>query len=1127
MKATLIYGYEGSGKSGFVYEMCKKARYPGAKSVFIVPDQYTHQTELDIIAAFGSCGLTDTEVFSFKRLSHRLKLLYGGASVIMLTNESKHMLVNAIINRSRDDNDNALLKNSAVTDITGDMAQLISRLKQYGVSPEMLENCNIDPVRYSHTKSKLNEVAKVYREYINLSQSTESAFFDTEDDMELLCKNIAENNAFADTDVYIDGFDDLARPELKVLQELIKHAKSVTITLPCEQDVKLNRGLLFYRQKKMIHDVERAVYECGVVPQRISISDNVAHGTDDITVVPARHRPSKEIDFIEANIFSAHVYDGEVNNVVLYKEQSVRDEVEHTADRILSLVRDKDYRFNDIAIVCGDAEKYSRYFAKAFADRDIPYFMDVKRSIRSNAIIAFVIGLLDVEYKNRSTDSILSFLRSGLIVSGYDSDEDMPFKFEDITYLEKYCSAYYIKNRDWDSPFKYGASFYDLDRLNTVRESVMRYITPFEDAMRSAETAREYSAALEAYLSEMQINDIVDKRITYLIENGKNDIASEYSAVWNTLSEMLNQITVFMNDAMMSHEEFEEIFKKAFENATVNIIPVCIDQVTVLERSRTMAKHVRALFIVGAECIGVSEESGIFNMSELDMLKQNDIDIGTDKNNGIGDIQYYIYKTLSKPTDLLLVSSTMSSDADDNDPKSSLLTDSLKGLFGKGIREISSRRMPYTLSMADNRASAENAMLFRRTTLEHKYINCKQVIWLDETLRQNGSDRYSILADVVEKSVNSSFNSVDANIDSNIMLKSKNGVYSVDSSRLERYANCPYAYFSRYCLNIRSDGRAKVSPIDIGNIVHDMLEGFSKEVLSRDESTEAMVKVYVDENFDRIASEYQNGKISVTNENLYILRRVKNVLLQLMTIMLKRKAHGDTRVYANELTFDDNKVQYGGIPSVACEDKQGTPFNITGKIDNVEYAELDGKRYWIINDYKTGYKPKNREISHSKSLQLPIYMLAMLEQDSLSEPGAMFYVNVNDDILKMDSKGDIDDIVERRCGKTGIVADIEELMCAIDSEGINTKTNKPDLIYSKMIFNKDSLAKTDIASMRCMIGNARNRAGDIFCDIKNGIIDKKPLSTAACDKCEYRRLCGYVRDYSSDDDNNETDGGDE
>lgn len=1123
MKVTLIYGYAGSGKSRFVYNMCKNS---GVKSVFIVPDQYTHQTELDIISALGTCGITDTEVFSFKRLSHRLKLLYGGASVIMMSNEGKTMLVNAIINKIRDESDSALLKNAYFTDITSDMVNLISRLKQYDVLPEELENCNIDAERYAHTKSKLNEVAKVYREYLTVSQNIEgTAFTDTEDDMELLCKNIAQSHVFADTDVYIDGFDDFTRPELKVLQTLIMNAKSVTLTLPCEINVKLNRGLLFYRQKKMISEVEHILNLCNIVPQKINISDKTVN-SDSVITVPAKHRNSEELDFAEANIFSTASYEKSVDNIKIYTEQYVKDEIEHTADKIFSLVRDKGYRFNDIALVCGDVEHYSRYIAKSFSDRNIPYFMDVKRNIRSNAIIGFVCGLLDVVCKNRNTDSILSFLKSGLLVSGYSGEEFLPFEFNDIAYLEKYCTAYYISSKDWSKSFEYGTKYYDIDRLNAIRERVMSFIVPFEDAMKTAKTACEISAVIENYLSQMNISDIVNTKITYLIETGRNDIASEYSSVWNTLSEMLNQINVFMNDAKMSYDEFADMLKKSFENTAVNVIPVCLDQVMVLEKSRTMSKHIKALFVVGAENITVADESGIFNMSELELLKNNNIDIGADKNNSVGDIQYYIYKTLSKPTDLLFISSVNRSDKDDDASKSSLLTDSVKNLFGKNICEIKNKRLPYLLSEIDNVASAENALLFRRTTLESKYMQNDVIDNLDIWLQNNGSKRYVSLSQIVKKSVDSKINGTEDNIDSNILLKNSNDVYSVDISRLEKYANCPYAYFAKYGLNIRPEGRGKVSSLDIGNIVHDMLDGFVRDVLSKQNSDENAVMDYVDNNFERLVSEYQRGRISVNDENRYILKRVKNILINIMTVMLNRKSHTSTQIYATELKFDNNSIRYGGIPSLMCEAKDGTPFNITGKIDSIEYAVVDNKKYWIINDYKTGVKPTPAMINNAKSLQLPIYMSAMLEHGSdETEPGAMFYINVNDDIVtQKGEETDISDIVEKRCGKTGIVADIKELMGAIDSEGVNAK-NEYDLDFSNVIYDKQLLSKKDIKDMYTVVENAKKKACEIFSDIKNGKIDKKPLRMSDCERCEYRRLCGYEAKYGNDDTENGEKGG--
>lgn len=1123
MKATLIYGYEGSGKSRFVYDMCKNA---GAKSVFIVPDQYTHQTELDIISALGSCGITDTEVLSFKRLSHRLKLLYGGASVIMMSNEGKTMLLNAIVNRLRNDNDNALLKNAAFTDIIPDMVNLISKLKQYDISPEALENCNIDSERYSHTKAKLSEVAKVYREYLEVSKQVAGmAFTDTEDDMELLRENIEKNHAFADTDVYIDGFDDFVRPELNVIKALIMHAKSVTITLPCENDVTLNRGLLFYRQKKMISAIEHIVESCNIEPQKIVITDKQV--SSDVIAVPAAHCKSEALDFLEANLFSVgKKYENSVNDIVIYQEQSAKDEVEHIADRILHIVRDNGYRFSDMAVVCTDAQLYSRYIAKSFEDRDIPYFMDVKRNIRNNAVICFVVGLLDIVCKKRNTDSVLAFLKSGLLTNAYGTKEQLLLTFNDIAYLEKYCNAYYIKSKDWAENFKYGANFYDIDRLNSVRECVMNIISPFEEAMSNAKTAAEHAVVLENYLQQMNINDIVNAKITYLLENSKTDIAAEYSAVWNTLSETLNQISIFMGDTVVSHEEFTDVFKKSFADTTVNIIPACIDQVTVLEKSRTMSKHIKALFIMGAENIGIADESGIFNMSELELLKINDIDIGADKNNSICDAQYYIYKILSKPTDLLYISSIAISDKDENNSKSSLLTDALNNLFENNICRISGKRLPYFLNEADNRVSAENAMMFRRTTLENQYEDSPEIKKLDEWLIQNGSKRYSIMSNVVKKSIENLKNDINLTVSGDILLKSQNDIYSVDISRLERYVKCPYAYFARYGLNIKPTGKGKVSSIDIGNIVHDMLDGFVKNVLSKEESDENTVKAYIDGNFDKIVLEYQTGRISVTDENAYIIKRVKNILTQMMTIMLKRRSHMSTQIYATELKFDNNSIRYGGIPAIMCEDEEGTPFNITGKIDSVEYADIEGEKYWIINDYKTGKKPAPNMISSAKSLQLPIYLLAMLENNKDTETGAMFYINVNDNLINFDQKIGIEDIDEKHCGKSGIVADIEPLMFAIDNNCMDTKSNRYDLKASAMISNSDSLQTKKIEDMHTIVDNARKKACEIFTDIKNGKINKAPLTINACKYCEYRRLCGYVTKNNADTET-EADGGDE
>ena len=1114
MEAILIYGQEGSGKSTYLYNMAKQDAQNGVKNIVIVPDQYTHQTELDIIAAYGKCGLTNTEVFSFKRLSHRLKLLYGGASVITLSEDGKTLLVNSLINRLRGEEDVALLKNAIATQVSGDIARLISRLKQYGVTPEDIENCSIDGERFSHTRAKLLEVAKVYRAYLQVSQDLVGrAFTDSEDDMALLCQNIAKSDDLVNTNVYIDGFDDFIKPELEVIKALIQRCNRVTLTLPCELNVRGNRGLLFYRQRKMIKAVEDAVALCGITPTRVNIAEPARFGKGEDIFVPKTERKAKDIAYIEENIFSApRECTVKVENVVLAEDESPRAEAEHTADEIVRLVRDCGYRYNDIAVVCGDMNIYSGYVTRAFKNRGIPCFMDVKRDIKDNAVVRFILGLLDVVLYGRNTSSMCSLLRTGLLTNGMGKDEGLPLTFEDAMYLEKYATAYFIRGKAWSDEFKYGSDYYDVDRLNAARQRLMYYVEPFEAAMDSAVTAGDAAKAIEGYLAEKQLSDIIDKKILYLIDENRNDTASEYQSIWTALGELLVQVRTFMGDAPVTLEEFSELLRECVAGISVNVIPVCLDQVTVLEAGRTMAKHIKALFVIGAQCISQSDESGVFNRTELELLKANDIDIGADVNNSVGDVQYYIYKTLSKPTDRLWVTSSVGADTDESvsDP---MLTNALKTLFGASVKNCKRPPMPYYPVEADNKAALESALLYAKTVTGIEPCDRYQLEKLEGWLGRNSEGRFALLSDIVSRSVEDADIDDELTTQSEYILKMKDSEYVMDISRLEKYVRCPYAYFVRYCLQPAMEGKGRVSAIDVGNIVHDMLDGFVKDVLDKGDGDESTVEAYIAENFDKKTEDYESRRIAATEENRYVFKRIRLFLQKMMTTMLEQRRNGTVKVYGTELEFDDKKIYRGALPSVKCTDSEGTSFSITGKIDSIEYCDTSEGRYWIINDYKTGVKPTDKDICSARSLQLPVYMLAVTEANKDTLPGAMFYVNVNDDLLRPE-KG-VEDIArdEKRYGKTGVASDSMELARAIDSLCLTKDGEGYDLALSQTISEKKNLSLLTNEDMAEIVSRARDEATAIFCDIKKGSIDKTPKRSQECSFCEYRRFCGKTKKY--------------
>lgn len=51
------------------------------------------------------------------------------------------------------------------------------------------------------------------------------------------------------------------------------------------------------------------------------------------------------------------------------------------------------------------------------------------------------------------------------------------------------------------------------------------------------------------------------------------------------------------------------------------------------------------------------------------------------------------------------------------------------------------------------------------------------------------------------------------------------------TSQFERYAACAFSYFMRYGLNLQERAEHQVEFFDIGNIVHEALELYTKELI--------------------------------------------------------------------------------------------------------------------------------------------------------------------------------------------------------------------------------------------------------------------------------------------------------
>ena len=98
MSVTFIIGPSGSGKSQFVYDSaCKKAVNRSDSIKIMVPEQYTLETEKQIISKSRTGGLININVVSFNRLAYKGLNKIGGGNIPVIDEEVKNIFIRKII----------------------------------------------------------------------------------------------------------------------------------------------------------------------------------------------------------------------------------------------------------------------------------------------------------------------------------------------------------------------------------------------------------------------------------------------------------------------------------------------------------------------------------------------------------------------------------------------------------------------------------------------------------------------------------------------------------------------------------------------------------------------------------------------------------------------------------------------------------------------------------------------------------------------------------------------------------------------------------------------------------------------------------------------------------------------
>ena len=435
MGLKIIYGRAGTGKSTFCINQIKKKinNSPTNKLILLVPEQFTFQTENKVLNAIGERYVLNAEVLSFKRLAHNVFNECGGATRTIMGDAGKSMLIFKVL---EDLGDNmTVFKNASRQKGFIDIAsKTITEFKKYNVNNEVLD-LTINEIEDENLKMKMEELKDVFNEF---NSRLHEGYVDEEDQLLLLNEKLDGCSLYDGAEIWIDEFSSFTPNQLSVIGKLLKKAKSVNITLSIDEvnSPKVESDL-FVATKNTEKRLMNLIQEEGIA------FNGYINLNEDI---PYRFKENRELAHIERQLYAYPFkqYRGENNSLRLYRANNNYDEIEFVAKDILRLVREKQYRFKDISVICRDVDNYEKVISAIFAEYEIPYYIDKKIDIASNPLIVFINSAVDIISKNWTYESMFKYLKTGLIKEfrGIEGAEL-------IDELENYVLAYGIKGKKW------------------------------------------------------------------------------------------------------------------------------------------------------------------------------------------------------------------------------------------------------------------------------------------------------------------------------------------------------------------------------------------------------------------------------------------------------------------------------------------------------------------------------------------------------------------------------------------------------------------------------------------------------------------------------------------------------
>lgn len=571
---------------------------------------------------------------------------------------------------------------------------------------------------------------------------------------------------------------------------------------------------------------------------------------------------------------------------------------------------------------------------RILTENEIPHYYDFRRRFSGHAIVRFLKSAFEAHAKGLRRRTVIELCKNAYSgVAAADADA-----------FENYCNLHLVEFKGFSEAFS------DDDGAERVRKKLMRLLAAL-GTYSPRLTAEEFSDKATAILSAADAERVTDEL---------DEIASEASGAYAKAVSLLTTVKESLGGEQLPFSVISDCFFEGAASETLRGIPAFLHTVTVGTVDAFVANSPDYLFVLGAN-EGVlpapSSDTGLFATADSEDNRQKADKKELDKllcalgscKKGLF-VSYSAAAASAKIPAVWLLRVPFSKNTD-------LFYDRLyaTGLSGDTDptrqKDIGKRAAYYCSS----KAGALEFFLLGK-----------------DFLTPQSAAAYKALG----KSADAYLNLGDCAGDADALTLGapfiKDGE-SLSVSRLQSYFSCPYRYFLQYVIGAKKREDGLLSPADVGNFIHAVLERFDPSTSEENIAAEV----------EKIVADLPEMDKYRLEENKKVFDSLKSEAVLLCRVVARQSSAGSFRRIGAEIRFGEGE-EYRS-PRLG----KGGRVGLRGSIDRADAH----KNYATVIDYKTGSKSYVDltlcDIYYGKKVQLFVYA-AVLKENGF-RPVGMFY----------------------------------------------------------------------------------------------------------------------------------------